>query len=265
MNYSVFSTFFNAIKYKFDYKGALDNWVTFASDISIAVNTSEDETFDAIESYAMERGYPVSLVRTAFDFKTDGLAYGKIENAAMQNCKGDILIQQNGDERWRADPDVMDMLAMRLYANPGLQAYFVPTIDLYGSKDQYLNLGKKWYICKPGNFRGPVNFGFKADGRIDYNKSSSDELTDRSGNLVPTMDLLPDLSIETLREYVKFGMPISYHLGYLNLENRLDRSIWWKDYWTRTTGDENKHPSTMEELAARATKPHGLPLWESRE
>ena len=115
----------------------------------------------------------------------------------------------------------------------------------------------------PGVHRGPVNFGIKADGRPDYNRTSCDEAIDQDGNLVPTLSLLNDLSIEGLREYAADGMPYSQHLGFTDLRDRADRAAWWSEFWKRATGgDPNGHITSVEELMKRETKPHNLPLWE---
>lgn len=245
----------------FNMHEAFANWSVYADEISVACG--DDYSLDYVERLANQEGFPVKPIRTTFDFESDGQAYGKTENAALQNCSGEILVQSNADERFRVDKNTLLYLGEQLLHNPLIGAFFVPTIDLYGSVDKYVSLGKKWYIHKPGYRRGPVNFGFKADGRIDYNKSSTDELIDSLGNLAPTVDLLPNMTIESLREYVKRGMPISYHVGYVQFAERLDRSLWWREYWQRTTGDENRHPISIEEIAARETKDHGLPLWPS--
>jgi hypothetical protein len=204
----------------------------------------------------------VSLIKTDFSYD-DPFCYGKIENAALQNCMGDILIQQNMDERFRCDFNVLKLLGTKLLREEFIDSYFVPTIDLYGSKESYLPPCKgKWYIHKRGLYRGAVSFGIKADGRPDYNKTSTDELIDKNGNLCRTMPLTSDFSIEGIRTYVKNGMPIIYHVGYLNLNDKLERSIWWKEYWNKATGgDDNQHPTNIEELAKKKSELHGLPLW----
>ncbi len=265
MKTSVYSTFWNANKMHLDYKGALDNWATFADEISIAVGTSTDGTFESIRSYATEQGYPVRLIQTSFDFDKDPYAYGKTENAALQNCTGDVLIQQNGDERMLVTREKLQELGRFLRSRFDVSAFWVPNIDLYGSKERYLNIGRKWMIHREGLFRGPARIGIKPDGRPDYNKTSTDELLDIMGNLVPTVSLLQgELTIENLRPYVEAGGPITYHLGYLDFKERLDRSVWWKNYWEKATGgDKNTHPTSVEEMAAKEAKEHGLPLWKS--
>ena len=145
-------------------------------------------------------------------------------------------------------------------------AFWVPTIDLYGSKDKCLPyINKKWYIHGSGLYRGAVNFGLKPDGRPDYNQTSTDELIDIQGQLVPTTMLVYGSSFDSLARYVAAGWPLVYHLGYLNLSDRLERSIWWKSFWEKATGgDQNKHPTTMAELANREVIEHGLPLWPTK-
>lgn len=264
MKVSTYSTFWNAIRLKLDFKGALDNWATFSDEIVIAVGDSKDDTYNALNFYALEQNYPVRLIRTHFDFENDPFAYGKTENAALQGCTGDLMIQQNGDERMLITREKLNELEWQLKCRPDISALFVPTIDLYGSKERYLNIGRKWYIHRPGLYRGPAKIGIKPDGKPDYNKTSTDELLDFMGNLVPTLTLLEDLSIESVRAYVAAGGPISFHLGFLDFKDRLDRSIWWKQFWEKATGgDSNTHPTSIEEMAAKEAKEHGLPLWRS--
>ncbi len=264
MKISIYSTIWGLKERpnSFDIPGALANWSFYADEISIACG--DDYSREIVERVAQENNYPVKTVRTDFDFSADPFAYGKTENAALQNCSGDLLWQQNMDERCRASKDVLLHLAEWLLTNPNIGAFFVPVINLYGVPEKYLDIGRKWYLHKPGYQRGPVNFGIKEDGHPDYNKTSTDELIDPKGNLAPTFPLINELTIESLRTYVQQGMPVTYHIGYLDFKERLDRSLWWKAYWEKATnGDENKHPTSVDEIAARETKTHGLPLWES--
>ena len=258
----------------FDVPGALANWAYYADDISIAVPESDDATAAYITECATAGGYPVSLVRTSFDFATDSFAYGKTENAALQNCKGNVFVQQNLDERLGGDKQVILDLGEHMNRTLFIDAYYVPVVNLYGSLDKYLDVAGKWYIHKTGNALGrfrrgiPVHFGIKPDGKPDYNVTSTDELIDVDGKLARWLPLLRPAgqqpTIDELKPYLKVGMPVVYHLGYLSLKDRLDRSLWWKQYWEMATnGDKNQHPTSIEELANRETKEHGLPqpLW----
>lgn len=263
MKISIYTTAWNAIKYGFDYKDALDNWALYADDISVAVGPSMDDTLDAFLAYAKEKNYPVSIVTP--DFKTDDpFFYGKMENAALQNCKGDILVQQNLDERWCGDKDKLLLLGEHLKLDQ-FDAYFIPTIDLYGAKEKFSHIGAKWYIHRRGLYRGAVHFGIKDGGLPDYHKTSTDELIDKDKNLVRTVELCRGRDIETVQKYVATGMPYTFHLGYLSLKDRAERAVWWKAFWEKATGgDENSHQTSVEELLKRASEDHDLPLWKTK-
>lgn len=263
MNRISFYTYgWEIISNRFDYKNALDNYALYADEICVAINTSVDGSYEAVESYAKERGYPVKMIATDFDPINDPFFYGKVVNAALQGCTGDFMIAQDFDERWAGSRTKLIELAEWL-AKTNAKAYFIPTIDLYGDLDHFITINRKWYGHLPGLFRGPVNFGIKENGRPCYEKTSTDELTDDKGDLVPTVPLLNDLSIEGLRKYVSQRMPYSIHLGFTDLKDRAERAIWWGDFWKRATaGDPNGHITDVNELLKRETKEHGLPLWE---
>lgn len=263
MRIGVYSTFWNALKHSFDYKSALDNWSSFSDEISIAVGISEDDTYGALEAYAKERGYPVTLTRTAFDFANDPFAYGKTENAALQACTGDVLVQQNGDEKMLVKRERLEEMGQYLHRDLHTRAFWVPTIDLYGTPERCLPyVHKKWYVHGQNLFRGPARHGIKPDGRPNYDLTSTDELVSITGDLVPAVTILQDYSLSALKPYVDAGWPLVLHCGYLSFGERLSRSLWWKSFWERATnGDKNTHPTTIEEMAAKESVEHGLPLW----
>lgn len=266
MKISIYSTFWSIQSKSFDYRGALSNWAVYADQISIAIPSWDTESEAPISAYAKERGFPVSIVRTDFHPDHDDLFYGKTENAALQNCDGSLLIQQNGDERFRAAKNRLEELHEILQNRWDIQAFWVPTIDLYGSVEKYLPPARaKWYIHSRGIFRGAAPGTIKPDGHPDYNKTSGDEALDVMGNLVPTASIYSDLSIESIRTGVAAGWPISYHLGYVSFGERVERSRWWKAAWEKATGgDQNKHPVSIEEMAVKSSIEHGLPMWATR-
>jgi hypothetical protein len=189
--------------------------------------------------------------------------YGKIENTALQNCDADLLIQQNLDERFRCDKQILFKLGESLINQNNVYSYFIPVINLYGSHNEYIDISRKWYIHKRGLNRGPVNFGIKNNGLPDYNKTSTDELIDSNGNLVPTFPLLENLSLNSISDYIYSGMPVIYHLGYVDFGERISRNKFWIDFWEKATGgDKNNHAKSIEELAEKNTKKHNLPLWK---
>lgn len=261
---STYSTSFRLhLNHGFDPKGAFLNWMTFADEICVAVG--DDESMTILLAAVEETRAPVKLIRTEFDLSgADSFAYGKMENAAMQACTGGILVQQNLDERMSVTRERLEQLYIVLRDNPEIGAFWVPTMDLYGDVTRCTSemCGKKWYISRPGYRRGAVSFGIKPDGKIDYDRSSSDELIDSAGNLVPTVSLLPDYTLSSIRPYAANGWPFVWHLGYLSLTDRAERAGWWSEFWLRATGgDPNGHITDVEVLKRRATVEHGLPLW----
>lgn len=263
MKVSIYTSAFNLAKSHgvgFDVLGALLNWGVYAQEIVFACGDQDSALI--VEASAEAAGVPVKVVRTHFDFANDPFAYGKTENAALQACTGDLLLQANLDERWRVDPVKLAFLYSILEADPTIHAFFLPTIDLYGSLDRAVKVGRKWFAHRKGLQRGAVRFGLKADGRPSYDKTSTDELLLPNGDLVNAASLIDDLSIENVRRYVAAGNPITYHLGYLDLKDRAARAGWWRDFWLRATaGDPNSHITDVAELEKRHTFEHGLPLW----
>ena len=47
--FSIYSTAFNVIKNSFDYKEAVSNFCSFAEEVVISINHSEDSTLEAFE------------------------------------------------------------------------------------------------------------------------------------------------------------------------------------------------------------------------
>lgn len=265
MKTSVYSTCFGLSTPRgssFDVTDALANWAVYADEISVAVGDNESHAILNAAAYTLGVESKVRVTRTSFSFTDDPFAYGKTENAALQACTGDLLIQQNLDERLRADKEKLGDLHRVLATTSDLKAFWVPTIDLYGDVTRCLpTISRKWYIHAGGLKRGPVPFGIKADGRVDYNRSSTDELLSQDDQLVPTAALMSEYTLEQLRPYVAAGWPVSYHLGYSSFSDRIERSRWWKAFWETHTGDPNQHPTEIAQMAMRQTVEHGLPLW----
>lgn len=262
MKISIYSTAFNAIKNNFDFKGAILNWLVYADEVCIAINTSEDDTYEKINEFVTNNRLNVVLVKTSFSYN-DPFCYGKIENSALQACSGDLLIQQNLDERILADKEILKRLYDDLLVDGGYQALFVPVINLYGDTGKYIDIAAKWYLHRRGLNRGPVSFGLKENGLPDYNKTSTDELIDDKGQLVLTYPLIINKSLENLQKYVEKGLPLVYHLGYVNFNDRIERNKFWIEFWEKATGgDKNNHAKSVNELAERMSAPHHLPLWK---
>lgn len=263
MKISIYSTAFNILDKGFNHKDALDNWFYYADEVCIAVNKSIDDTEDQIRKYGEEKGYNLKVVPVDISYE-DPFCYGKTEDSALQACTGDLLIQQNLDERLGGDPKTIKMLGEQLLNNERFASLFVPVINLYGDYGHFIDFGAKWYIHKSGLNRGPVNFGIKEDGRPDYNKTSTDELIDDSGNLLETYPLCDIQDVKQTLKYCQSGAPFVYHLGYIDLKERVTRNKFWKNFWEEATGgDSNDHSLSEDELNSRGRVKHNLELWQT--
>jgi hypothetical protein len=261
MKISVYSTAFNIIGKGFNFEDALDNWFYYADEVSISVNKSNDETFLKIKNYAESKQYNLLIEETNFDY-SDPFFYGKLENSALQRCTGDILFQQNLDERIGGNIDILKQLCANLLNQNDYFSFFVPVINLHTDYYNYIDIGQKWYIHKRGANRGPVNFGLKENGLPDYNKTSTDELIDKDGNLLPTFPLNKIKDNLDGLNYFKSGLPFTYHLGYVDLNERVKRNEFWKNFWEKATGgDSNTHSLNIQDYTSKSVSPHNLQLW----
>ena len=261
MKISIYSTAFNIIGKGFNHEDALDNWFYYADEVCIAVNKSLDDTENVIRKYGLKKGYNLKVIPVDIPY-SDPFCYGKTENCALQICSGDLMIQQNLDERLGGEKELIKSLGRQLLDNDEFASFFVPVINLYGDYEHFIDFGAKWYIHKKGLNRGPVNFGIKENGRPDYHKTSTDELIDHKGNLLQTYPLCDIANTEGALEYCSNKNPFVYHLGYVDLEERVTRNEFWKDFWEKATGgDSNNHSLDEEELKSRERQKHNLQLW----
>jgi hypothetical protein len=249
MKISIYSTAFNIIKNEFDYEDAIKNYLYYADEVCLAINTSEDDSLNEIKKFIIDNNYNnVQIIETNFSYD-DPFCYGKIVNAALQACTGDICILQDLDERLGGNKDYLISLCKNFLNTDNAKALFVPVINLYKDLNHYNDIAYKWYIHKNGLYRGAVNFGLKKDGRPDYNKTSTDELIDEYSNLVPTINIVQFLNFKSPMDYIKLGYPFVYHLGYTDFHKRVKRNAFWKPFWEKATGgDSNTHSLNEEGL-----------------
>ena len=251
----------NLVKNNFDIQDYLDNAFYYVDEVVVALNTSEDTSYDELLQYKKDTGRNLFVLETNFSYE-DPFCYGKIVNSALQACTGDILCLRDFDERNGGDKKIFNEFCQNLLDMPVHKSFFIPVINLYGDYNHYIDINKKWYIHKKDLCRGPVNFGLKQNGLPDYNKTSTDELIDEDGNLVPTFDVVKGDN-DRLLKYMKDGYPFVYHLGYVDFNERVKRNNeFWIPFWEKATGgDKNNHATNTEQLEKRECFEHGLPLW----
>ncbi len=259
---SSYSAGFNLVKNGFDIKDYLDNMFYYVDEAVVALNTSEDNSLEVLNKYKSDTGRNLKIVETNFSYD-DPFCYGKIVNAALQFCSGDIMCLRDFDERNGGAKENFYKLCQTLSWSPDYKACFSPVINLYGDYSKYIDCNKKWYFHKKGLFRGPVKFGIKDSGLPDYNKTSTDELIDYKGELVPSFDLTSEFETSGILSYMKNGHPFVYHLGYVDFNERVKRNNeFWIPFWEKATGgDKNNHATDIKQLENKETFEHGLRLW----
>lgn len=231
--FSIYTSAFNLIKNKFNYRYHIQNFAQFADEVVIAINTSEDNSVNEVRDYVIENCDNVYILETNFSYE-DPLLDGKIKNAALQATKQDIKIGLDMDE-------YIPLWQQYLWENIGNQlmysqtkAVMIPSLNLYKDKDYYFSITPKWYMHKKGLYRGPVNWAKKEDGTVDTLKSDTCELIDENGNLVHCIQTPND--IESLR---KNNSPFVVHTGYLSLDNRILRNQnFWEKHWKIESGGQ---------------------------
>ncbi|MEY4371021.1 MAG: hypothetical protein RIQ48_737 [Pseudomonadota bacterium] len=262
MKISIYSTAFNIIKNEFNYEDAIKNYLYYADELCLAVNKSEDDSLQEIINYVDKNNLKnVKIIPTDFKYD-DPFCYGKIVNAALQACTGDICILQDLDERLGGNKDYLINLCQNFLKLENIQALFVPVINLYQDINHYKDISFKWYIHKKGLYRGPVNFGIKENGLPDYNKTSTDELIDKNGNLVPTINIVQSLNFKESIDYIELNYPFIYHLGYTDFHKRVKRNNFWKPFWEKATGgDSNTHVLNVNDLYQNNLLELKIPKW----
>ena len=267
---SVYTSLFNYSPDKFDLTGAFSNWSNYADEIVIGTFKSQKQylyhVIDDLESKSKAADFCLIKVVECDTSLEDPLFDGKLKNAALQECSNDIVIQQDMDERLGGKKELWDGLFDYLSGSDQNKpsAFFIESIDLYKDYNHYKSLGRKWYLhTKKNTFRGPVKFAIRQDGTIDTDKSDTCELIDEHGNLIPPFTL--NQSFKDENGVFNKELPHVVHLGYLDLEKRIENNKFWGPVWSARNGKEVKVSTTLKELELdSAAKKHYLPVrwWE---
>lgn len=275
MKASVYTSLFNYSPDKFDLVGAFKNWLKYADEIVIATFEDQKESLDLecdkawieVLSQNIDKTLSVRVVSCPDTSLDDPLFDGKLKNAALQACSNELVILQDADERLGGNIDEWKYLGELLKKQEPPFACMVPVIDLYGDIEHYKNVNAKWYLSlKKDLYRGPVNFAKKKNGLIDVTKSDTTEAVDKNGNLVPYF--YDNRFCDTSRKEgygFDVSMPHCIHLGFLDLEKRIENNKFWQPVWSARCGEDVKTATTLEQLEKEnEAKHHGLPIkwWE---
>ena len=262
MKISVYSSLFNIESGLFDLEDALLNWSKYADEIVIA--TFEDEKNSIVTAIkhtaeAISFKGDIKVVVKKDTNLDDPLFDGKLKNAALQACSNEIVIQQDFDERIGGEKGYWKGLAETIIQFKIPVGCYIPVIDLYKDLDHYKSVGRKWYIhTKKGTRRGVVNFAIRPDGTVDIDKSDTCELINHNGDLFTSV---ADLRFETETQNGKLNtqFPHIIHLGYLDLEKRIENNKFWSEIWSARNGKKVEVAHDLNTLEKEnEARPHGL-------
>lgn len=256
MKFSIYTSLFNYSPEKFDIVDAFENWFKYGDEIVVA--TFEDQKFQIESAIKESFGYDERVkIKGVKDTNLDDPFFdGKLKNAALQACSNEVVIQQDFDERLGGDKKQWEYLGDLILNQFGPPfGFLIPTIDLYKDLDHYKSIGAKWYLTsKEGVYRGPVNFAKRGDGTINTNFSDTCEAITAHGELI---NYLPATRFEQELD-IKF--PHSVHLGYLDINKRIENNKFWSKIWSARNGEEVPVATTKEQLESENKAiPHGLP------
>jgi len=262
--FSIYTSLFNYSPEKFDIVDTFSNWSRYADKIVIATfPEQEDEILKVIwkdwynGNILLEDGTSKAFIdvvscETSLD---DPFFDGKLKNAALQACKTELVIQQDMDECIGGNLDIWRRYGDALLKNKdNYKALMIPVIDLYKNYGHYKSIGYKWYLhLKEGCFRCPVNFAKKEGGIIDTDKSDTCELVDGNGNLVPSVQLTDFV------EKANLAFPHIIHLGYLDLDKRVENNKFWQPIWSARKGEIVDVPTDIDSLNQFPYYKHNFP------
>lgn len=270
MKLSIYSSWFNVEKMRFAWRETLSNWVEFLQnygEIVIAVNKSEDNSSDLIRSYVAQLTNTSRVEILVIDIDipyTNPEFDGMGKAAALDACTGDYCILLDCDERLpRGQKKAWQEAATTLQQNAYLDALMIPVVDLIGDERHYKSIGTKWYLHVNSKLltRGVFSGGYRPDGTIDVTKSDTCELIYKeSKELARAAGLLAPLPHYLLAGYLESGQtPYVLHYGWLDKEQRLRQSEFWRPVWANRNGTEVQTESTLAELDKIPKFRHNLP------
>lgn len=269
--FSIYSTIFNIDKefYSKDFiEDALFNFRSFVGNNGEIVFSIPKEEKSAKNISILEK-YGCKIVFVDIN-KEDILFVGKLKNIALQFTTFPAKVGLDLDERIPLRHKNRWENFFRTFDIYNYGTLFIHSLDLWCDifsikNDLSFYENKfKWYMHKDGLFRGVVNFAKTKDG-IDISKTDTCELIDSSGNLPLTFPIRMDkyYDLEYFLNFIENEGTFVYHLGYANLDSRLDinNSFWREFKKKRNRGKDPFDIKTEKKDLICETIKHNLPLW----
>lgn len=276
MSLSIYTSLYNAQKMSFDWKGALQNWISFldrSGEIVIIVNTSEDDTLSAVREFAktavlLPSQVLLKVIEASISY-SDPAFDGKLKALALSHCTQPFAMLLDIDELLVPGQKKLWLnLARELEMNRSFDAFLVPVVDLIGDEQHFRSIGSKFYIHRndPNITRGVHKQAYREDGSFDKTKSDSTEAI-----YVDTQEVVRSKSILVtglppflIIGYLEGGeVPFVIHTGWVNMEQRLKQAAFWRKIWDIRDGGHSKEPElTLADLEKIPRYKHNLPPWK---
>jgi hypothetical protein len=262
----------------FDYKLAFDNWSTFLSlipgyhEINLVVNTSEDNTLEVVKQCAIDyrkQNVVINVIESNIQY-SDPAFDGKIKDIGFQASTGDINILLDLDE---ACPLYTSKswykLGQNLLEQQDFDGFLIPSIDLFGKFENATGVGQKWYMVKNKSciHRGVFAGAIKENGTFRIDVSDSTEPLYPDGNLIKSAHLFDQsMNYEQKLQELKTGKwPFVFHLGSLNIDQRIKQNEYWSPVWNLRAGEEVTNIKTKKEQFDNiSTFEHSLKHWSEK-
>ncbi len=262
---SLYGYLFNATVRAFDLDATVANFLSFADEVVIAtLAQQEDDTLERLLKHEDALEGRLKVVVVDMDIKRNNRFDGDLKTAALQACTHPIRIIADCDERFLVSQrPAWDDFARALLADPRIDGWLIPVVDLYGREDSIRAdqpLGVKFRMHKDTIVRrGVPRYAERANGLIDPSQSDTTEPLRADGNVgqfaapFPQHLLSPSLC-HMLGVYV-------LHYGYLDFRRRVELGrTFWREHWERRSGHEERVPTRVEDLMDVPVVPHRLKL-----
>lgn len=261
----------------YDQNRAIDNWSTFLSlfpeyhEINLVVNTSEDNTLEVIKESAIKyrkNNVVINVIESDISY-SDPAFDGKIKDIGFQNSTADYNILLDLDECAPLYSAKSWIQAANQLDDSDFDGLLVPSIDLFGDFEHATGVGQKWYLVKNRSYihRGVFVGGIKENGKFAVDKTDTTEPCLPDGNLIKSAHMFdPRMTYEQkLSELKTNKWPFVFHLGALDLDQRIKQNAYWAPVWSARAGEEVTNIKlSKDEYKNQSTFEHGLKHWSEK-
>lgn len=262
--FSIYFHLFNAIENSFQYKEAIDNFLSFADEVVCATMPSRDETLEELKKIAAAHSN-FKLVETNINI-TDNRFDGKLKTAALEKTTHPIKIIADADERFVLSGKDQWQYYATLLLQQRYDGFLIPVVDLWGDElkiRRSKDIGQKFRMHK-GTIvsRGVIPQAELGNGLFDPTISDNTEPLNQNGQLGLFGSIIDSFQLKAENAWM-LGKTIPYvlHYGYLDFQKRVDlNKAFWDDKWKSYSGKKQNVTTDIETLKAEKTITHRLVL-----